>query len=53
MTKQELRRCRRCVWNNYFKCGRLFCVLPRCEMKGEVKVSYGAKEEKKEQARGG
>ena len=42
--KEKIRRCKRCVWNNFVRCGRLFCVLPRCAFGEEVKDEIDGEE---------
>nr|DAJ07681.1 MAG TPA: hypothetical protein [Caudoviricetes sp.] len=28
--KKQNETCMKCVWNNFKKCGKMFCVLSRC-----------------------
>ena len=41
MEQGEENRCKSCVWNERVKCGKYFCMLPRCvkmRRKGRVRA---------------
>lgn len=45
-------RCRACVWNEWRRCGKLFCILPgrKCETWRGVQIGHGCSGHEKKNA---